>query len=265
MKLNLKTLAAAAALAMTSLASHAAITSLANPTLLLVAYDSTFTSANSYYRNLGTLNQLNTTSFAFNAPTTGSIFTQQLGAVAAADIGWTIIALDNTAGAQTLYTAAHQAGVTTASSTNVQNVASFSVGSFGAFGALDSTSNTYANANGEYTGNLAYAPIGAQTNAADVISAWTGGTLDVGLGIGDNLNLFKTTAGSQSQLYTSDTGSAFGSGSVAGGYFTLLAGGNVTWTNPAASVSAVPVPGAALLFGPGLLAVLAAARRRKEA
>jgi hypothetical protein len=273
MKFKLKTLVAAAAMAVSAMPVFATINSSANPTLLLVAYDSSFATNATYFRNLGTLSQL-TTSQTFSVPGTNIFNTQLSGVISAGTLGWGIIALDNSvATAPIIYTAAKLASVTPANSAVVDGVNAFLTGSFPTYGGLDAAGAGYAFLNGvvqatggaaggaglEYTGNAAPGALGAETNAQGV--AGNVFAADAGVGFGDNLNLFKTTYTSVTQQYLNPLGLG-ANGGAAGGYFTLLAGGNVTWTNPAA-VSAVPLPAAALLFAPGLLGMLGVARRRR--
>jgi hypothetical protein len=266
MKFKLKTLVAAAALAVSAMPGFAAISSGADPTLLLVAYDSTFASNATYFRNLGTLSQLST-SQTFSAPS-GSIFSTQVGGLGN-NIGWGIVAINSAAPA--LYVAANTAG-TTSGTAFIDGVVASLVGAFPTYGGLDAAGAGYAYLNGavqatggaagsaglEYTGNPAPGALGAETNAQGVASNVFGAV--GGVGIGSSLNFFKADYTSVTQQYLSPLGVAAGGG-AAGGYFTLLTGGAVSWTNPVAS--AVPLPAAALLFAPGLLGMIGVARRRR--
>jgi len=263
MKFKFKTLAAAAAMAITAMPSFATISSGADPSLLLVVYDNTFAGNNTYYRNLGSLSSLAASGVTTFASPGGSIFSTQIAGLAPGDVGWSVIAVNNgNPAAPAVYFSGMQAGAIPAGIINVNLARDYAVGAFPAFGALDNAANGFIFPNNEYTGNPAQGGTnaGAKSNAADTISAFTNGANGLGgAGLGTSENFYRTDYSTLTQQYLSASGSAF-DGGAPGGYFTLAADGTVTWTNPA--VSAVPLPAAAWLFGPGLVALFGTARRR---
>lgn len=267
MKLKFKTLATAATLALASLSSFAAIDFSANPDLIFVAWDGTgLNKTATYVRDLGSVSQLGSSNLTFSAPT-NSIFTTQFTGVASSDIQWNIFALDNVNGREWLTgSLANQLAQNLSqfdAVATISNLVSFN------FSVLQNPSNGYIKANNEFSG-------GANDNPADGTNGFLinlpaqQGLYDSVKGVGKSANLLfidgATDPATESQLFVNAqlSNAAFAPGNVNGGYFTLAnANGDITWTNQA--LSPVPVPGAALLFGPGLLAVFAAARRRRQA
>jgi len=259
MKIKLKIIATAAALALASITASAAINVSTTPDLLFIAYDTA--TGSTYVRDLGvSLSALNT-STTFSAPA-GSIFANQMApAVAAGDaIQWNVVALDGTANKSNFWFTGDltlQAGITTA---NVKTGANSLLGSLGGLTALDNPTNGYAFANGEYTGSNNPNDV---TNGDTLVQDFSFGFPVSGNGVGSSQNFLKVdTKGNASQLFLNSSLAAFNNNS-AGGYFTLLdAQGDLGWTNGA--VAAVPLPAAALLFAPGLLAMFGIGRRRKN-
>jgi len=271
MQFKFKTLAAAALLAAASLPSHAVInTTATNTSLVLYAFDINGSGA-TYYRDLGSVNQvLNATGNVSFAAPVSSIFSTTFAAVAATDITWGIFGLDSTSIRQTEYIASGRSAVA-ANQLDLNSLSGGVTGTFGTFVALDLAANGYTRPNGEYTGNAAVGGDGTfATNAFDAAGRFTLNTFDLGAGVGSSLNFFRSvapatgTVAAITQINTSATSGLALQGGARGGYFTLAdAAGNLTWTQ-AASVAAVPVPAAALMFGPALLAMVGIGRRNKK-
>ena len=263
MNFKFKLLAAAAALALSSVPALAAITTTSNPSLLFVAYDGSGATADTYVRVLGSLSSIGTNNVSFSAPS-ASIFSSQFAGVAASNIYWNVFALDN-ANPNVYLTGVNASTLNSAGlgSFDVASVASVLTGSLGGLTQLDVAANGYSKANGEYTGSTNPSD---QTNANKLTPNFEFGLFGSGHGVGTSLNFKKVSGddGSASQLFLNSALSAF-NGDAKGGYFTLTdAAGDVTWTGQA-SVAAVPLPAAALLFGPGVLTLLGIGRRRKSA
>ena len=257
MKIKFNILATAAALAMASVTASAAINTSSTPDLLFIAYDTA--SGATYTRDLGvSLSALNT-SATFNAPAS-SIFATQFAGVAPSAIQWNVVALDAVPGQQTFYLTGD---VTTLSGLDVTYTvpnAGALTAAHGSLTQLDNPTLGFAKANGEYTGS----PVGTdQSNAATIANNFSFGNAISGVGVGSSQNLLTVARdGTPSQLFTNASLSAFNN-NTAGGYFTLTdAQGDLSWTN--ASVAAVPLPGAVLLFAPGLLAMFGLGRRNKK-
>ena len=275
MKFKFKLLAAAAVLAMSTAPAFAAINTSTTPSLLFVAYDGSGNTADTYVRILGPLDSIGTNNVAFNAPV-NSIFTSQFTntvagvttTVAPSNIYWNVFALNNAnTSAPAVYltgSLSDQLGQSLAKS-DVTAIAGILTGSLGGLTQLDLAANGYAKANGEYTGAN---NVSDQTNGNTLANNFSFSLPTSGTGVGTSQNLLKVgvvgNGASVSQLFTNAALSAF-NGNAAGGYFTLTdAQGDVTWTGQAA-VAAVPLPAAALLFGPGLLTLLGVGRKRKSA
>jgi hypothetical protein len=276
MKFNLKKIAAAALLAAASLPSFAVInTTATNTSLVLYAFDINGSGA-TYYRDLGSVNQvLNATGNVSFAAPVSSIFASTFASVAAGDIYWGIAGADTASVRQTQWIAAGASAI----SRTVADIGGYTngvAGTFGTFVALDTAGNGFirpvgCTVNCEYTGNPGVSVDNTfATNAFDFANRATLNSLDLGVGVGSSLNLFKSTqpasgtAAGVTQINTAASGQAF-LGGVNGGYFTLVdTSGNLSWTQ-AAAVAAVPLPAGALLLGPGLLAMLGFGRRRNKA
>jgi hypothetical protein len=269
MKLKYKLLASAAALALSSASSFASgIDFSATPDLIFVAWDGVGVTTSTYVRDLGSVSQLGAFNVSFAAPA-GSIFTSVFAGngVPASNIYWNIFALDNVNGNEWLTgSLANQVNqgldqFTVTSNLNTEVV--------GALAALQNPNNGWVKANGEYTGDPSQAPNSTGSNGFNLSQALEEGLYDYAHGVGKSQNLLYIDSSTDpvvvSQLYQNAaiSNSAFALGNSNGGYFTLTdAAGDITWTG---APSPVPVPATALLFGPGLLAVFAAARRRRQA
>ncbi|MEY8688790.1 MAG: hypothetical protein AB9M53_02765 [Leptothrix sp. (in: b-proteobacteria)] len=268
MQFKFKTLAAAALLAAVSLPSFAVISTTATPSLVLYAFDIQGSGA-TYYRDLGSVAQITgaTGNLTLGAPA-ASIFTSTFAAVASTDITWGIMGV-STVGAGTLYAASGFSAIPT-NGADTNGILGGMTGTFGTFNALDLAANGYAKAGGEYTGNGVVGGDGTfATNAFDMAARATLNSFDLGLGVGSSLNLFKIVGGNTATVSQINVGATNGQallGGVAGGFMTLLADGSVSWTQASAvtTPAAVPVPAAALLFGPALLAMVGVGRRNKK-
>ena len=263
MKHKFKLLAIAAALALPSVGALAQnIDVSTNPSLLLVAYDSTG-SGKTYVRNVGTLSSINGTNDSlFNAPAS-SVFATALAGVSAANIGWGVFALDNVT--QGVYGTGKLTNLGGLGSFDVVSVASVLTNGLGGLTQLDIAANGWKFANGEYTGSTSTSPVTGQTNGLILSSNFEFGTpLAYGHGVGTSQNFLQVDVdGNASQLFLNSQLSAF-DGNAKGGYFTLLdAAGDLKWT-AAAAVAAVPLPAGALLLAPGLMAMLGLRRRNDK-
>jgi hypothetical protein len=265
MKFNIKLAAVAAALALSS-SAFAAINTNSNPDLLFVAYDGAGAGGKTYVRDLGSLSQIGASNITFSAPT-GSIFSTALAGVADANILWGVYALykDPAQTATVVYqtnTLATQSGWFDSDVTGVAGALTTGLGSLT---QLDLAANGYAKANGEYTGSNT---ITDQTNGIQLINNFSFGKPLASQGVGTSQNFISVTqdadnfTGDAAQLFTNASLSSFAAGNAKGGYFTLLDNlGDVKWTG---AVATTPLPAAALLFFPGLLAMFGLGRRRNN-
>jgi hypothetical protein len=281
MKFNLKATVAAATLALSGASSFAAITTTTAPTLFLLAYGpitpvfndpldptlQTGQTAVTYARDLGALSALGPNGVGNATFTnTGTSFSTLFGSTGSAgSFNWGVFALTSTAGSQAMYStgAVSSLGGLVANSVPGRTAVVTASGPNGGVTAL----NLLPGAGGEYTySNADLTDPGNTGNAVNLIDQLSFGNAVTGFGVGSSLNFVKMQGTTTSQYAVDPTLSAF-NGNAAGGYFTLLnANGDVTWTGLGTTPpSAVPLPAGALLFGPGLLAVFAAARRRNTA
>ena len=257
MKFKFKTIAAAAVLAAVSATASAAIQTGANPDMLFIAWD--WNTGDTYVRDLGALTSTTLDASTTFAVPTGSIFSSTFSGVDPTTIQWNVVAFSTAATA--VYTTGdgsqYGAGVTHAL---VLQAAGNETATLGGLTQLDVTTNGFSFPNGEYTGSK---DLNAQTNADTIAFKASFGQPVSGQGVGASQNFLKfDTTGALTQLYLNSQASAFDN-NAAGGYFTLAdANGNLTWTNP--SVSSVPLPAAAFLFVPGLMAMFGLGRRNKK-
>jgi hypothetical protein len=256
MKIKFNVLAVAGALLAASTMASATINTGTTPDFLFVAYDNQ--TGATYTRDLGNVLSSLGSSQTFNAPVS-SIFATQFAAVAPANIQWNVFAVNNTTTPSVYLT-----GDSTLQQFNVAfdviSTASVLTNELGGITQLDKAANGYAKANGEYTGSP---DINNQTNGFKLANNFSFGNAVSGQGVGSSQNLLLIdSTGAASQLYLNSALAAFDN-NAAGGYFTLTdAAGDLTWTN--GSVAAVPLPGAALLFVPGLMAMFGIGRRNKK-
>ena len=258
MKIKFKTLAAAAVLAAVSATASATINVSTTPDLLFIAWENSAdgTTTNSYVRDLGVSLSALTTNQTFSAPA-ASIFTSQFPTTTG--LQWGVYALDNTSPA--VYLTGSLSKLAGLADTDVQAIAGGLTASLGGITQLEVAANGYIKPNGEYTGSSTASD---QTNGVTLNQTFDFGLPVAGKGVGASQNFLEVAPdGSASQLFTNSALSAF-NGNAKGGYFTLAdAAGDLTWT-VSASVAAVPLPAAALLFAPGLLAMFGLGRRNKK-
>ena len=253
MKIKLNMVMAAAALALVSATASATINVSSTPDLLFIAYDSS--TQNTYTRDLGVSLSALSTNKTFSAPT-ASIFSGLFAN--AANIQWNVYALDNST--PTVYLTGALSKLGGLVDSDVAGTANVLTNSLGGLTQLDVAANGYIKPNGEYTGST----VGSdQTNGITFASNFGFGLPTSAKGVGTSMNLLKVDAtGTPSQLFTNASLSAF-NGNAKGGFFTLLdAQGDLQWT--VSNVAAVPLPAAALLFAPGLLAMFGLGRRNKK-
>jgi len=267
MKFNLKMISAAAVLAAVALPASAVSTAATNLELLLVAYDGSGATSKDYIRDLGvSVSSIGTSNLSFAAPASSQFLTAFTG-VSASNIYWNVMAIDNNS--STAWTTGSLAAL------NGAGLVGFdmdtNIGSSGTAveivpGSLVSlVANNQKSTLTEYFGAAASAGSNGINLAANVVGGVS--NLVSGHGTGTSQNFFQIAGdGTVSQIRANAGLLAF-DGNAKGGYFTLAADGGVTYTGvvPPAPPSSVPLPAAALLFGPGLLGLFGFARKRKAA
>ena len=266
MKFNLKMIAVAAAMVASGSAFAVPSTAATNMELLLVAYDGSGVTTKDYIRDLGvSVSTIGTLNATFAAPVS-SLFSTAFTGVSTSNIYWNVIAIDNnnskawTTGSLSALNGA--ALVPFDMDTNIGNSGTGVEIVPGGLTSLVANFRKVAVTGTEYYG----ATPGAGVNGLDILGNLAGGIGNVvsGHGTGTSQNFFQIAGdGTPSQIRANAGLLAF-DGNAKGGYFTLAADGGVTYTG-AAAVSAVPLPAAALLFGPGLLSLFGFARKRKAA
>jgi len=267
MKFNLKMIAAAAVLAAVALPASAAVSTAAtNLELLLVAYDGSGATTKDYIRDLGvSVSTIGTSNATFAAPGS-SLFSTAFTGVLASNIFWNVIAIDNNnSKAWTTGSLAALNGAALGSFDMDTNIGNSGTGVEIVPGGLTSLVANFRKV--AVTGTEYYgATPGAGVNGLDILGNLAGGIGNVvsGHGTGTSQNFFQIAGDGTVSQIRANTGLLAFDGNAKGGYFTLAADGGVTYTG-AAAVSAVPLPAAALLFGPGLLGLFGFARKRKAA
>ena len=255
-KFNFIVAAAAAALALVSQSASATISVGADPSLLFVAVDQV--TGSTYVRNLGAESQLASGSLAFSTPATNVFSTLFNGDT---NISWNVMAFSGAS--NVIYSTGDVStnfGFVNAG--DAQQIIQAETAALGGITALDNTSNSFSKGNNEYVGATGSGSInptnGVQLNLNAGFGFPTYGT------VGGSRNFIKTdNDGNVSQLFLNSSLTAIDDNQK-GGFFTLTdAQGDLSWTN-AGSVAAVPLPGAALLFFPGLLAMFGIGRRNKK-
>ncbi len=264
--MKLKLVAAAAVLAAFALPASAVVSTAAtNMELLLVAYDASGATTKDYIRDLGvSVSSIGTSNLTFAAPGS-SLFATALSGVAASDIWWNVIAIDNNN--SKAWTTGSLQSLTDAGLLAIDMNTNIGKNGTGTQILPGSLANLVASFQKTPATEYYGAAGGNGANGLSLVGNLVGGVGNVvsGHGTGSSQNFFQIAGnGTPSQINVNAGLLAFDDNTVAGGYFTLAADGGVSYTG-AAAPSAVPVPAAALLFGPGLLGLFGFARKRKAA
>jgi hypothetical protein len=257
--MKLKLVVAAAVMAAIALPAAAVTTPATNLELLFVAYDVNG-SGKDYVRDLGALaTSIGTSNVSFGTGTTfGTATGNAFAGVTSSNIYWNVIAVD--AGNSTAYTTGNLTKLNAAGNGSFEMDTNTGLIATGLSNLVGNAS--WSKGNGEYYG----AAVASGSNALDLVGTLIGDGSKVvsGHGLNTSQNFFTIAGdGTASQIRANAGLSAF-DGNAAGGYFTLSSLGALSYTGTAAP-SAVPLPAAAMLFGPGLLGLFGFARKRKAA
>jgi hypothetical protein len=273
MKMKLKMLAAAAALAVAGQASAAlSDTFVTDGTLFLTVWD--VTTNKSYVRDLGVSisgftptgalvsDAGNTTTFG-NLPGS-TLFSTTFAGATASNLRWTVIGVDQVEsdgnGARYVSTFA---SAPTVQNGQVRNVAGITVNFAGEL--INNSGVDFTGAPAEYA--TSESPPGSTSGGGAGWGPALAGTGNNHLGTGFGSAQFwyaATTTSDGSANSTTATTQRFGNSAFFSS-FTLNSDGTLVYSLDPAGVTAVPLPAAAWLMGAGLLGLGGAARRRKAA
>jgi hypothetical protein len=263
--MKLKLVAAAAVLAAFALPASAAVSTAAtNLELLLVAFDGSGATTKDYIRDLGvSVSTIGTSNLTFAAPGS-SLFSTAFTGVSSSNIYWNVIAIDNiTAKAWTTGSLSALTSAGLGSFDMETNIGNTGGGTEIVPGGLANlVANFRKTPNTEYYGAAQL----SGSNGLDLLGnlAGGGGNVISGHGTGTSQNFFQIAGDGTPSQINANAGLLAFDGNSKGGYFTLASDGGLSYTG-AATPSAVPLPAAALLFGPGLLGLFGFARKRKAA
>jgi hypothetical protein len=258
--MKLKLVIAAAVMAAIALPAAAVTTPATNLELLFVAYDVN-SSGKDYVRDLGALaTTIGASNVSFGAGTTfGTAVGQAFASVTSSNIYWNVIAVD--AANSTAYTTGNLTKLNAAGNGSFEMDTNVGTGGI-VPNNLALLATNFSKGNSEYYGATA----GSGQNALDLVGALIGNSSKVvsGHGLNTSQNFFTMDGNGTASQIRANAGLLAFDGNAKGGYFTLDNTGALSYTGTAAP-SAVPLPAAAMLFGPGLLGLFGFARKRKAA